>query len=210
MTIDRCYLRWIRNLGALWLGIASLLGCEPNYPPLAPEAAVSTDYYYVIGPGDTVQIFVWGNPEVSTTVPVGPDGRITTPLVEDLEAVGKTSSQLARDIEQALSRYIKNPLVTVIVSGFVGPYSEQIRVVGEATEPKALPYQSGMTLLDLMIAVNGLTEFAAGNRASIVRVVDGQPRQFSVRLDDLIKDGDIEANVDLLPGDVLIIPEAIF
>lgn len=165
---------------------------------------------YLIGPGDNVQIFVWGNPELSSSVPVRPDGRITTPLVEDVKASGKTSTQLAREMEKQLSRYIKNPVVTVIVTGFIGRYSEQIRVVGEATSPQTIPYREHITLLDLMIAVGGMTEFAAGNRASIVRIVNGEQQQFRVRLDDLIKDGDISANVSMLPGDILIIPEAWF
>ncbi len=203
-----CHPFW--RMRFLLMGLLLLGGCATKYPPLPPEANVPADYYYVIGPGDSVEIFVWGNPEVSTGVLVGPDGRITTPLVEDLPASGKTSSELARDIEKALSKYIKNPLVTAIISGFIGPYSEQIRVVGEAANPQALPYRENMTLLDLMIVVGGLSEFAAGNRASIVRTVEGKRQQFSVRIDDLLKDADISANVDVSPGDILIIPEAFF
>jgi len=135
---------------------------------------------------------------------------ITTPLVEDLEASGKTPSQLARDLEQRLARYIKNPVVTVTVADFVGRPTEQIRIVGEAAKPKAIPYREDMTLLDVMISVGGLTEYAAGNSATIVRMVNGKRRQYRVRLDDLIKDGDITANVDMLPGDILIIPESLF
>ncbi|HHQ41834.1 MAG TPA: sugar ABC transporter substrate-binding protein [Chromatiales bacterium] len=165
---------------------------------------------YIIGPGDTVNVFVWRNPELSATVPVRPDGKITTPLVEDLQASGKTPTQLARDMEQALSKYIKNPIVTVIVTGFVGRYSEQVRVVGEAAKPQALPYKEGMTLLDVMIAVGGLTEYAAGNRARLVRMVDGKQQVYTVRLEDLVRRGDVSANVRILPGDVLIIPEAFF
>ena len=165
---------------------------------------------YLIGPGDSVNVFIWGNSELSTTVSVRPDGRITTPLIEDVPASGKTPTELARDMEVLLAKYIKNPVVTVIVSGFVGRYSEQIRVVGEATEPQAIPYREQITLLDLMIEVGGMTEFASGNNASIIRVVDGEQRQFTVLLDDLIKNGDITANVAMLPGDILIIPEAWF
>ena len=135
---------------------------------------------------------------------------ITTPLVEDLPVSGKTSSHVARDIEKALSRYIKDPIVTVMMGGFVGPYSEQIRVVGEAARPQALPYRQRMTLLDVMIAVGGLTQYASGNHASIVRIVDGKQRQYTVHIEDLIKSGDISANVDMLPGDTLIIPESWF
>jgi len=165
---------------------------------------------YIIGPGDNVNIFVWGNGELSSSVPVRPDGRITTPLVEDVVASGKTASQLARDMEKELARYIKNPVVTVIVTGFTGRYSEQIRVIGEAAKAQSLPYKENLTLLDVMIAVGGLTELAAGNKASIVRVVDGKQQQYNVRLGDLIQEGDITANVDMLPGDVLIIPETWF
>lgn len=165
---------------------------------------------YIIGPGDTVNIFVWGNNELSATVPVRPDGRITTPLVEDVQASGKTPSQLAREMESHLQRYIKNPVVTVIVTNFVGRFSEQIRVVGEATQPQAIPYRERMTLLDVMIQVGGLTEFASGNRARIVRNVDGKQKEFRVRLNDLIRDGDISANVLMQPGDILIIPESWF
>ncbi len=166
--------------------------------------------YYLIGPGDSLSIFVWRNPDLSMSVPVRPDGRITMPLVEDLQASGKTPSQLARDIERVLAKYVKDPLVTVIVTGFVGPYSQQVRVVGEATQPQALPYREHMTVLDVMIAVGGLTEFAAGNRARLIRVVDGKQQVIRLRLDDLLKDGDITANVPLLPGDTLIIPESWF
>jgi len=194
-----------------------LIGCATrSMPPLPttkatlPSVADPAHYNYLIGPGDSVNIFVWRNGEVSTTVTVRPDGKITTPLVEDLPASGKTPTQLARDIEKALSTYIKDPIVTIIVGGFVGPYSEQIRVVGEAARPQALPYRQKMTLLDLMITVGGITDFAAGNRASVVRFVDGKQKQFSVRIEDLIKDGDISANVDMLPGDILIIPESWF
>lgn len=168
------------------------------------------DYNYIIGPGDNVNIFVWRNTEVSGSVPVRPDGKITTPLVEDLQASGKQPSQLARDIEKALSKYIKEPLVTVIVTGFVGPYDQQIRVIGQAAQPQALPYRERMTLLDVMIAVGGTTEFANGNATTLVRRANGEQMEYRVRIDDLIKDGDIGANVYMLPGDVLIIPESWF
>ncbi len=168
------------------------------------------DYQYVIGPGDSVNVFVWRNSEVSTSVTVRPDGKITTPLVEDLQASGKTPSQLARNIEEVLSTYIKEPSVTVVVSGFVGPYNQQVRVVGEAAQPQALAYREHMTLLDVMIAVGGLTEYAAGNKARLTRYVNGEEQTFVVRAADLTKDGDISANVYMLPGDVLIIPETWF
>lgn len=175
----------------------------------APET-VGEVPLYIIGPGDTIQMFVWGNPDLSASVPVRPDGRITTPLVEDVQASGKTPTQLARDMEKELAKYVKNPVVTIIVTGFVGRSSEQIRVVGEAAQPQAIPYTEHMTLLDVMITVGGLTEYASGNKASIVRVVNGQQRQVKVRLNDLLKDGDISANVEMQPGDILIIPEAWF
>ena len=183
-------------------------GCK-TYPPLnSDERYLAHDY--LIGPGDNVDIIVWRNPEVSMAVPVRPDGKITTPLVEDLPASGKTSTQLARDIEEALSKYIQQPVVTVIVTEFVGPYTEQIRVIGEAARPQALPYREEMTLMDVLIAVGGITDFAAGNKARIIRSVDGKQKQFSVRLDDLIRDGDISANVPMRQGDVLVIPESFF
>lgn len=165
---------------------------------------------YVLGPGDTININVWRNPEVSQTVPVRPDGKITMPLVEDLQASGKTATQLARDIEHILGKYIQQPVVTVTVTGFVGPYSEQIRVIGQAAKPQALPYRQGMSLMDVMIAVGGLGDFAAGNSASIVRKVDGKQEKIEVRLADLIKKGDISANMPVRPGDILIIPESFF
>ena len=155
-------------------------------------------------------MFVWGNPEVSRNVPVRPDGKISAPLVEELTASGKTPFQLARDVERELSKFIRNPLVSIIVTSFVGPYSEQVRVVGQAAKPQAVPYKEGMSLLDLMILVGGVTDFAAGNRATIVRTVNGIHQQFRVRVDDLLEDGDITANVNVLPGDILIIPEAWF
>lgn len=165
---------------------------------------------YRIGPGDVLDVFVWRNPEISTTVPVRPDGKISTPLVEDMVAVGKTPSQLARDMEAVLEKYIKSPAVNIIVSEFKGTFAEQIRVVGQAANPQAIPYREGMTLLDVMIAVGGLGEFAAGNRAKLVRKEDGRTVEYRVRLSDLLNDGDIEQNVALRPGDVLIIPEAYF
>ena len=176
---------------------------------VAPDVA-EPKHEYLIGPGDTISINVWRNPEVSQSVPVRPDGKISTPLVEDLPASGKTTTQLARDIEQVLGKFLQQPVVTVIVTGFVGPYSEQIRVIGQAAKPQALPYRQGMSVMDVMIAVGGLAEFAAGNRASIVRNVDGKQQKIAVRLDDLIKKGDISANTPVRPGDVVIIPESFF
>lgn len=187
-------------------------GCAMQHRhPLAParaDSAASTEY--LVGPGDSLNIVVWRNPEVSTTVPVRPDGKFTTPLVEDIQASGKTTTQLARDIEKALSKYIQDPIVSVMVTQFAGPFSEQIRVVGQAAKPQALPYKERMTLLDVLIAVGGLTEFANGNNASVLRAINGKSRQFSVRLKDLIKEGDVSANIEMRPGDVLVIPESWF
>ncbi|QSI79128.1 MULTISPECIES: XrtA/PEP-CTERM system exopolysaccharide export protein [Niveibacterium] len=183
-------------------------GCATQYPP-APSGAVASDYNYLIGAGDMLSVVVWRNPELSMGVPVRPDGKITTPLVEDLPAMGKDPSTLARDIEKQLAKYIRDPIVTVVVTGFVGPYSEQIRVVGEAAKPQILPYKQKMSLLDVMIAVGGITDFADGNKASILRTAEGG-KQYSVRLKDLLKRGDVSANVDMRPGDVLIIPQGWF
>jgi polysaccharide export outer membrane protein len=190
------------------LGAVFVAGCaSPSYPP-APEIAASPDYLYKIGPLDSVNVTVWRNPELSMTVTVRPDGKITGPLFEDLPAIGKDPTTLARDIEKVLSKYVRDPVVTVIVGNFVGPYPEQIRVVGEAAKPQSLPYRQGMTLLDLMIIV-GLTDFADGNKATIIRTSEGG-QQYSVRLRDLVKRGDISANADVKPGDILLIPQSWF
>ena len=179
-----------------------------KFPP-APISASTQDYSYIVGPGDNINIIVWRNPELSLSVPVRPDGKFSTPLIDELVAQGKNSVQIAREIEQVLGKYVRDPVVTVIVTGFVGPYDQQIRVVGEAAKPQFLPYKQQMTLLDVMIAVGGLTDFAAGNNASILRGSDGG-KQYSVRLKDLIKRGDITANVEMKPGDILIIPQSLF
>lgn len=204
----------MRLLGILLIATAATLvvGCaKPKFPSL-PEATyeLRSASKYKIGPGDAVEIFVWRYPEVSTTIPVRPDGYITAPLLEDIPASGKTPTELARDLEEALSVYLRDPLVTVIVQGFQGIYPEQIRVLGEATNPKSLRYVDGMTLLDLMIQVGGLTQFAAGNRAVLMRFEEGEKKHYTVRLDDLVKDADLSANVDMQPGDVLVIPESWF
>lgn len=197
------------TLGIGFLAVA-LIGCaSKNAIPNAPQLAATPDYNYIVGPGDNLNISVWRNPELSMSVPVRPDGKIATPLVDDLVAQGKTSTEIARDIEKVLSKLVRDPVVTVIVTGFVGPYSEQIRVVGEAAKPQALPYKQKMTLLDVMIAVGGLTDFADGNGASIVRASEGGA-QYSVRIKDLVKRGDIAANVEMKPGDILIIPQGWF
>lgn len=194
----------------LVFGVVSILGaCSSVSLPQAPASAAVADYSYVIGAGDNLNIIVWRNPELGLSVPVRPDGKVSAPLVDELVAQGKTPPELARDIEKKLATYVRDPVVTVIVTGFVGPFSEQIRVVGEAARPQFLPYRQKMTILDVMIAVGGLTDFADGNRAIIQRTSDGN-KQYSVRLKDLIKRGDISANVEVRPGDILIIPQSLF
>ena len=202
--------RRILSLG----GILALLlsGCSSNpYPPVPePQRTTEPDYNYVVGPGDRMEIFVWGNEELTTSGVVRPDGKFTTRLVEDLEASGKTSTELARDIERAYAEYVRQPVVSVIVNGFVGIPEQRVRVVGEATNPTGIPYTMHMTLLDLMIAVGGMTDYADGNNSVLVRVESGKQNSYSLRLDDLIKDGDISANLKLLPGDIIIISESWF
>jgi len=165
---------------------------------------------YIIGPGDQLNIFVWRNPDLSTHVPVRPDGRISIPLVDDIQCAGKTPTELAGAIQEHLKKFINDPRVTVMVSSFFGAYEQQVRVVGEAVTPKAVPYKSHMTILDAMIEVGGLTQFAAGNRTTIVRNVDGKQTIVHVDLADLLKDGDVEDNVELRPGDIIIIPQSFF
>jgi polysaccharide export outer membrane protein len=201
-----------------WVGLALcaaavvvLQGCASGsgrFPP-APVTAAAQDYSYIVGAGDNINIIVWRNPELSMSVPVRPDGKIATPLIDELLAQGKNPIELAREIEKQLGKYVRDPVVTVIVTGFVGPYSEQIRVIGEAARPQAMPYKMNMSVLDVMIAVGGLTDFAAGNDATILRSSDGG-KQYTVRLRDLIKRGDVSANVEMRPGDVLIIPQSFF
>lgn len=206
---------WIKpfRMGLMGLGAALLVGCanyeKPEYPEL-PVATADAQYStrYRIAPGDSVKIFVWRNPEVSTSVPVRPDGLLSAPLLEEIPAAGKTPAELARDLEAELSTYLRDPLVTVIIEGFQGTYSEKIRIVGESRNPTSLLYRDSMTLLDVMVETGGLTDYADGNSATLVRVVDGNQEQFALRLDDLVRDGDITANVDMIPGDIIIIPEA--
>lgn len=200
--------RALARLGVLAVALV-LSACAANRYPPAPASAATPDYRYVIGPLDTVNIIVWRNPELSTSVTVRPDGKISTPLVEDLPAIGRNPSDLARDIEKTLAKYTRDPIVTVIASGFQGVNSEQIRIVGEAAKPQAIPYRQNMTLLDVMIQVGGLTDFADGNAAVLVRGKEGG-KQYSVRLKDLLRRGDISANVDVRPGDILIIPQGWF
>jgi polysaccharide export outer membrane protein len=202
--------RDLRSLCVFALLTTLVAGCandlvETTLPPKT-QPAPSQDY--LIAPGDTLAVFVWANPDLSiVNVPVRPDGKVTTPLAEDVVAAGKTAAQLSRDIEQELSASVRNPRVTVSVTDFVGLYSKQVRVVGAAVEPRSIPYREGMSVLDVVIAIGGLTEFANGNRAILVRVVGGEEKRYRVRLDDLINKGHIAENIQVLPGDVLIIPE---
>ena len=204
---------WLRTL--LIVAGVILAGCQlmqtKGIPATDAGVPTATAYNYKIGPGDKLNIFVWRNPDVSVNgIAVRPDGKISSPLVTDMQAAGKTPAELAKDIEKVLAAYIKEPFVTISVVDFVGSASQQVRVVGEATTPKVLPYREDMTLLDVMIAVGGLTEFADGNKASIVRTVNGKQEKLNVRLEDLVKDGDISANVKIAPGDIIIIPESLF
>jgi polysaccharide export outer membrane protein len=191
--------------------VLSTAGCggAPELPP-APPASSLPSAEYRIGPGDSLNIFVWRNPELTVTVPVRPDGRVSIPLVEDVVAIGKTPTTLAREYEQRLGKYIREPLVTVIVSGFVGPIPDQVRIIGEAAQPRSLPYRADMTVLDAMIAVGGLTRYAAGNDSVLIRTVDGVQTTYAVHLRDLVRDGDISSNVALQAGDILIIPQRLF
>jgi polysaccharide export outer membrane protein len=190
--------------------VGLLVGCATAPAPQQPAQELASDYSYIIGPGDDLSIFVWGNDELTISVPVRPDGKITTRLVEDLPASGKTPTELARAIEKAYSEFVNSAVVSVIVEGFSGLPSQTVRVVGEASTPTSLPFRKHMTLLDLMISVGGLTQFADGNSSKLIRNIDGKLQAIPVRLDDLLKDGDISANTSIMPGDILIITEAWF
>jgi polysaccharide biosynthesis/export protein len=200
----------------LLLAGAGLFACttvgnaqEPAKAAASAAAAANAAPEYRIGPGDQLEIFVFNQPELSVKVPVRPDGLVSSPLVENMQAAGRTPSELAREIEKTLGQYVRSPTVNVIVTSFVGTYDAQIRVVGQAANPQALPYRAGMTLLDVMIAVGGLGKFAAGNRAKVVRNIDGKPTEMKVKLSKLL-DGDVKSNIEMRPGDVLIIPESRF
>ena len=208
--------RFANNLKVGLLLLATFLsGCSSH--STLPSATLHSSntininsYKYLIGSGDVLNIFVWRKPEVSGSFVVRPDGMITTSLVEDIKVSGKTPTELARSIEEILATYLRDPIVTVTVANFVGPFSEQIRVIGEAAQPRAINYTQHMTLLDVMIQVGGLTEFADGNDAVLIRIENGKQKQYQVMIDQLLKDGEISANVDMLPGDIIIIPEAWF
>ncbi len=191
-----------------------LISCGSSRPSYKaseiPEAAATESADYSIGPGDTLQIFVWDHEDLSTGVQVRPDGKISTPLVEDLQAAGNTPTELARKIENVLKEYVRSPVVTVIMQEFVGEGAQQVKVVGQAVAPSALQYKQGMTVLDVMIAVGGLSEFAAGNKAKVVRKTEDGEVEIRIRLGDLLNDGDIEQNIEMKAGDVLIIPQSFF
>lgn len=202
-SISEALGRWASALAVLML----LAGCasESAPPPVAPQ-----NFAYRIGPGDALKVFVWQNSDLSTNVTVRPDGNISLPLIHDLPAAGRTPTQLAKAIESRLTKYVKDPVVTVMVDSFVGEFSEEVRVVGEAVKPQAIAYRKGMTALDAMIAVGGLTQYAAGDRAKLVRTEGRRSVTYGLRLDKLLKDGDISADAPLRPGDVIIIPQTYF
>jgi polysaccharide export outer membrane protein len=209
MTLKRLKMQRFFWASIVLSGACSTLAAAELPPPnpVQPAQAVSADY--LIGPGDSLQVFVWRNPDLTVTVPVRPDGKISTPLVEDMVAVGKTPSNLARDIEKALSVYVKSPQVNVIVTIPASVYS-QVKVIGQVLKPQALPYREGMRVLDAVLAVGGLGQFAAGNRARLVRVVNGKSQEFKIKLESLVNSGDMNQNLLLKPGDVLVVPETRF
>jgi polysaccharide export outer membrane protein len=202
--------RWLLRCAA----VATLVSCaagrlaQDDAPPVQ-EGGVDPNSY-IIGPGDALNVFVWRQPELSVVIPVRPDGKISTPLVEDIDAVGKTPTQLAREIEQVLAEYIRTPQVTIIVQTFVGTFASQVRVLGQVMNPGPVPYRERMTLLDVMLEVGGLTQFAAGNRSTLVRMENGKPVERRVRLGRLLEKGDLSENVPMAPGDVVIVPAAVF
>lgn len=214
LTMDKRFTGSLKMVIVLFLA-QLITACSSNnaLPTATLHPSNTSDinsYNYLIGAGDELNIFVWRNPEVSGSFIVRPDGMITTSLVEDIKVAGKTPTELARSIEEILGTYLREPIVTVTVNSFVGPFSEQIRVIGEAAQPQAINYTQHMTLLDVMIQVGGLTEFAGGDDAILVRIEDDQQKQYNIMIDKLIKEGEISANVDMLPGDIIIIPEAWF
>lgn len=213
--------RNLAALAALWLGLFATLGqtaLAADPPPAAPAAnekqpaASAVGPEYRIGPGDVLQVFVWRNPELTISVPVRPDGKISTPLVENMVAVGKTPTQLARDVEKVLAEYVRSPTVNIIVTAPASTLS-QVRAIGQVGKPQAVPFREGMTVLDLVLQVGGLGQFASGNRAKIVRQIPGKPgktEDIRVRLSDLVNKGDMKQNQPLRPGDVLVVPQTLF
>ncbi len=197
-------------LAVILMSLAGAVSAQSESDGQIQTASSSEAGEYLIGPGDTLNVFVWRQEELSAEVPVRPDGQISTPLVEDMVAVGKTPSQLARDIENVLAEYIRSPQVTIIVEQFVGTFGAQIRVLGQVQNPGSVPYRENMTLLDVLLEVGGLTEFAAGNRSKLRRTVDGRSSETRVRLDNLMNRGDLDENEDMQPGDVIVVPEAVF
>jgi polysaccharide export outer membrane protein len=190
--------------------LLALVGCGGGGPPPPASTSAALPAEYRIGPGDQLQIFVWHNPDLSLAVPVRPDGRISIPLVQDVYALGKTPMELSADVQEKLKQFVTDPQVTIIVESFVGPFPQQVRVIGEAEKPAAVPYRANMTLLDLMIQVGGLTRFAAGNRAVIIRTTNGEEHTYPIHLSSLINDGEIKYNAPVEPGDILIIPQTYF
>ena len=194
----------------LMFALAACAGQPPAIPTSSSAGSDAAPADYRIGPGDQLQVFVWRSPELTVSVPVRPDGKISIPLVQDVSAIGKTPMELSKEIEGRLKQFVNDPKVTVIVQSFVGPFSQQVRVIGEAAKPQAVPYRAHMSLLDVMIQVGGLTKFAAGNRAVIVRKVDGKEHTYPVYLSSLINDGEVQYNTPMEPGDILIIPQTYF
>lgn len=210
LSLSHWRLSW--RARCLWLPLLVLVltGCSTTAPyPAAPAVAAATDRVYKIGPLDTIQIVVRDQADLSGKVTVRPDGRISLPLIEDLQAAGRSPVELARDIEKMLAKYIQSPAVTVIMQGVPGAFSEQVRVVGEAGKPQSIACRKGMTVLDVMMQVGGLTDFADGNHAILVRGAE-RGAQYSLRLKDLLKRGDMSADVEVIPGDVIIVPQAVF
>ncbi len=205
-----CLRHWKEAEGKMLRLMAMLAVCVLAAAPAWSQEDAAADTDYIIGPGDTIQVFVWRNPELSVTVPVRPDGKVSTPLVEDMVAVGKKPSELARAIETRLAEYIRNPQVNVIVTSAQSTFS-QVTVIGQVRTPQSVPYREGMRMMDLLLAVGGLTEFAAGNRSKLIRKqADGKDREIRVKLKDLLTRGRLEHNLEVRPGDVLIVPEAVF
>jgi polysaccharide export outer membrane protein len=193
----------------LVMALAMTLALGPVVAQTPPPVAPDNESQYIIGPGDTLQIFVWRNPELSTTVPVRPDGRISTPLVENVVAVGKTTSQLAHELETAMADYVRSPKVNIIVTQAASTFS-QVKVVGQVVRPQAIPYRNGLTVLDVVLQVGGLAPFAAGNRAKLIREGGGKSQEIRIKIEDLVNKGDMKQNLPVLPGDVLVVPQALF